>query len=83
MATVTASAASRGLLPLIAQVNEDHAEVRITSKRGNAVLIAEADFDAWRTTRHLFSTKANARHLIESLAQAAAGDIQTHELEQI
>jgi len=82
MATVTASAARRDLFPLIAEVNEDHTEVRITSKHGNAVLISEPDFEAWQTTRYLFSTKANAEHLVESLAQAAAGAVEAHELDR-
>lgn len=82
MSTISASTARRELFPLIAEVNEDHTEVRITSKAGNAVLISEAEFEAWQTTRYLFSTKANAEHLLESLAQAAAGDVHSHDLDR-
>jgi PHD/YefM family antitoxin component YafN of YafNO toxin-antitoxin module len=43
------------------------------------VLISEADFEAWQTTRYLFSTKANATHLLESLAQAERGAVEHHQ----
>ncbi|MCL2454690.1 MAG: type II toxin-antitoxin system Phd/YefM family antitoxin [Micrococcales bacterium] len=82
MATVSASEARQRLFPLLAQVNDDHSEVRITSKAGNGVLISEADFEAWQTTRYLFSTRANAEHLLESLAQATAGEAEPRELDR-
>jgi antitoxin YefM len=72
--TITASEARQKLFPLLAEVNESHAEVRITSKAGNGVLVSEEDFEAWQTTRHLFSSRANAEHLLESLAQAQRGE---------
>jgi antitoxin YefM len=78
--TVSASDARAHLFPLLAQVNDDHSEIRITSRGGNGVLISEADFEAWQTTRHLFSTRANAEHLLESLAQARRGEIVRHGL---
>jgi antitoxin YefM len=81
MGTLSASEARQRLFPLLASVNEDHAPVLITSKAGNAVLIAEEDFEAWQTTRYLFSTSANAAHLLESLAQAKRGEAQVHELD--
>lgn len=56
MRTMTASEARKSLFPLLAQVNEDHDVVRITSKAGNAGLISEADHEVWQATRHLFST---------------------------
>ncbi|MDR1431291.1 MAG: type II toxin-antitoxin system Phd/YefM family antitoxin [Propionibacteriaceae bacterium] len=81
MATVTARDARQRLFTLIASVNEDHVPVVITSKAGNAVLVAEEDFEAWQTTRHLFSTRANATHLLDSLAQAGRGESQAGELD--
>lgn len=75
MSTMSASEARKNLFPLLAQVNSDHDEVRITSKAGNGVLISEADYEAWQTTRHLFSTPANARRLLESLEQWQAGNL--------
>ncbi|MDR1513403.1 MAG: type II toxin-antitoxin system Phd/YefM family antitoxin [Propionibacteriaceae bacterium] len=74
MPTISASEARQRLFPLIAQVNQDRTEVRITSKAGNAVLVSEADFEAWQTTRHLYSTRENAAHLEESIEQALRGE---------
>ncbi len=75
MSTMSASEARKNLFPLLGQVNEDHDVVRITSKAGNAVLISEADYEAWQTTRHLFSTPANARRLLESIQEWHDGNL--------
>jgi antitoxin YefM len=82
VATITASEARQSLFPLLAAVNNDHSEVRITSKGGNGVLISEDDFEAWQTTRYLFSQRANAEHLLESLVQAHGGETTVHELDR-
>lgn len=75
MTTMSASDARRNLFPLLGQVNEDHDVIRITSKAGNGVLISEADYEAWQTTRYLFSTPANARRLMGSLEDWHAGHL--------
>ena len=80
MSTMSASEARKNLFPLLGQVNEDHDVVRITSKAGNAVLISEADYEAWQTTRHLFSTPANARRLLESIQEWHNGNLVTEAL---
>ena len=77
---VTASEARKNLLPLIEQVNEDHAPVEITSRRGDAVLMSRADYDALQETTHLLRVPANARHLVESLEQARRGKVAEHDL---
>jgi antitoxin YefM len=77
---VTASDARRNLFPLIEQVNNDRQPVEITSKRGDAVLMARADYDALEATAYLLRVPANAKKLLESLEQARAGDRQTHDL---
>ncbi|MDR1187257.1 MAG: type II toxin-antitoxin system Phd/YefM family antitoxin [Bifidobacteriaceae bacterium] len=82
MTTISASTARQQLFPLIAEVNQDHVDVRITSKAGNAVLISEEDFESWQTTRYLFSTAANATHLLESLAQARDGQLLYQDLDE-
>jgi antitoxin YefM len=78
--SITASEARKNLFPLIEQVNDDRVPVEITSKRGNAVLISKEDYDALEETAHLLRSPANARHLIESLAQARAGEVEEHPL---
>jgi antitoxin YefM len=78
--SITASEARRNLFPLIEQVNDDRTPVEITSKRGDAVLMSRADYDALEETAHLLRSPANARRLIESLNQALAGDRQVRPL---
>jgi antitoxin YefM len=77
---ITVSEARKHLFPLIEQVNEDRMPVEITSKRGDAVLMARADFDALNETASLLRAPANARRLLESLAQAHAGEREVHDL---
>lgn len=55
MTSVSASHARRRLDALIAQVLESHEPLQITSRRGNAVLLAEADWRAIQETLHLVS----------------------------
>ncbi|MGH9381810.1 MAG: type II toxin-antitoxin system Phd/YefM family antitoxin [Thermoanaerobaculia bacterium] len=78
--TITASEARKNLFSLIQQVNDDRAPVEILSRRGDAVLISRADYEALEETAHLLRSPANAQHLIESLAQARAGEREEHEL---
>jgi len=73
--TMSASEARGQLFPLLGRVNADHDVVRITSKAGNGVLISEDDYEAWQTTRYLFSTPANARRLVDSLQQWQSGEL--------
>jgi antitoxin YefM len=77
---ITASEARKNLFPLIEQVNEDRVPVEITSRRGDAVLLSRADYDALEETAHLLRAPANARRLIGSLQQAMSGDRTEHEL---
>ena len=79
---ITASEARKNLFPLIEQVNNDRTPVEITSKRGDAVLIAVADYRALEETAHLLRSPANVRRLLESLGQARAGAVQEHDLDR-
>lgn len=78
--SITASEARKNLFPLIEQVNENREPIEITSKRGDAVLMARADFDALNETALLLRSPANARRLLKSLAQANAGERSIKEL---
>lgn len=78
--TLTASEARKNLFPLIEQVNNDHQPVEITSKRGDAVLMSRADYDALEETAYLLRVPANAKWLLESLEQSRRGEQETHEL---
>ncbi len=79
---ITASEARKNLFPLIEQVNDDRQPIEITSKRGDAVLISRADYEALTETAWLLRVPANATRLFESLAQAQAGEKSVHELDQ-
>ena len=79
---LTASEARKQLFPLIEQVNEDRQPIEITSKRGDAVLMARADYDALTETAYLLRAPANARRLLESLNQAHEGARAAHELSE-
>ena len=70
---ITATEARKRLFPLIEQVNNDRTPVEITSRRGDAVLLSRQDYEALEETAHLLRSPANARHLLESLAQAQSG----------
>lgn len=78
--SITASEARKRLFPLIEQVNDDHLPIRITSRHGNAVLIAESDYDAMEETAYLLRSPENARRLMEGLEQAQRGEYEAHEL---
>ncbi|MHC3819444.1 type II toxin-antitoxin system Phd/YefM family antitoxin [Streptomyces sp. DT9] len=78
--SITASEARKHLFPLIEKVNEDHAPVHITSRKGNAVLMSEEDFASWQETIYLMRSPANARRLLESIAEVEAGRREHHEL---
>jgi antitoxin YefM len=73
---MTASEARKNLFPLIEQVNNDRQPIEITSKRGDAVLMSRADYEALEETAYLLRAPANARRLLESLEQARRGERQ-------
>ena len=77
---VTASEARKNLFRLIERVNDDRTPIEITSRRGDAVLLSRADYDALEETAHLLRVPANAKHLIESLQQARTGQREEHDL---
>ena len=78
---ITASEARKNLFRLIEQVNDDRQPIEVTSKRGDAVLLSRADYDALTETAFLLRVPANARRLLESLAQARSGEREAHVLE--
>jgi antitoxin YefM len=78
---ITASEARKNLFPLIEKVNDDREPIEITSKRGDAVLLSRADYEALTETAWLLRAPANARRLLESLAQAQEGEREVHDLD--
>jgi antitoxin YefM len=80
--TITATEGRQRLFPLIEQVNDDRTPVRIASRRGNAVLISEADYDSLAETAYLFRSPANARRLLAADAALRAGQGVKAELDR-
>jgi antitoxin YefM len=70
--SISASEARQRLFPLLEQVNTDHEPVRITSKAGDAVLMAADDYDSWQETVYLLRSPENARRLMEAVARDKA-----------
>lgn len=77
---ITASEARSQLFPLIEQVNIDSTPVTITSKKGNAVLVSESEWESMVETMYLLRTPANRERLARSQADVQAGRLYTYEL---
>ncbi|MEU2180667.1 type II toxin-antitoxin system Phd/YefM family antitoxin [Streptomyces thermolilacinus] len=78
--SISADRARDELFSLMEQVNNDHEPVHITSRKGNAYLIAEDDFRGWQETAYLLRSPANARALMDSVAELDAGGGQVRNL---
>jgi antitoxin YefM len=71
---VSISHARENLFPLVRQVAEDHVVIEIVARNsGNAILMSAEDYDSLQETLHLFSTRANAAHILRGLAEARDG----------
>lgn len=81
MKIVTYSDLRKNLAELLDTVIDDHAPVFITRKNNQAaVLISLDDFNAYEETAYLLKNPANARRLMDSIAQAESGKVIQHEL---
>jgi antitoxin YefM len=84
VAAVSISHARENLFPLVRQVNEDHVVIEIVVRHGgNAVLMAAEDYESLQETLHLFSTRANAVHIMRGLAEAREGAAEPTGLEDL
>ena len=77
---ITASEARAQLFPLIEQVNNDSTPIFITSKKGNAVLVSESEWESMIETMYLLRTPANRERLARSRADVAAGNLYEFKL---
>lgn len=68
MPDVTATEARRTLYKLLDDVAESHEPVRISGKRGAAVLVSEDDWNAIQETLHLPSIPGLRESIREGLA---------------
>ena len=73
MNTVTATKARGTLYSLIDETNASREPIQITSKRGNAVLIAEEDWRSIQETLYLHSIPG----IVESIQKARAEGLES------
>ena len=79
MTTVNVTEARANLYKLIDDASVSHEPVVITGKRGNAVLLAEDDWNAINETLYLLSVPGMRESLIESMQETL--DATSTELE--
>jgi len=69
MTTVNVTEARANLYKLIDDASVSHEPVVITGKRGNAVLLAEGDWNAINETLYLLSVPGMRESIIEGMQQ--------------
>ena len=80
MTAIAATEARRNIFKLIDQVTANREAVEITSKRGSAVLMSLAEYESLEETAYLLRSPANAKRLLESIAQAKKGKAKERKL---
>jgi len=74
MDAISYSAARANLAKTMEKVCSDHAPVIITRKsEAPVVMLSLEDYQAMEETAYLLRAPANARHLLESIAELEAG----------
>jgi antitoxin YefM len=68
MTTVSTTEARKDLYHLVDQVQDTHEPIQITGKRGNAVLVSEADWQALQETLFLVSIPGMRESILEGMA---------------
>ncbi len=81
MQTVNYTDARNQLAALMEKASQDREPITITRNgTGKVVMLAIEEYEAMETTLHLFSTKANASQIQQSLADYSAGKIKSGKL---
>ena len=81
MNTITYTAARSNLAEMMEKVCDDHAPVIITRKTARPVIMMSLDdYEALEETAYLLRSPQNARRLLESIAELAAGGGTKREL---
>ena len=81
MQTVTYSVARENLKSVIDKVVADRAPILVTRQRGEgAVIVSESEWASIEETMYLLRSPANAKRLLESIAELEAGGGEVHEL---
>ena len=72
MTAITATAARTAIYQLIGRVSSSHEPVQITSKHGNAVMLAEGDWHAIQETLCLLSVPGMRESIVEGIRTPVA-----------
>ena len=81
MNTITYTSARSNLAQIMEKVCDDHAPVIITRKAARPVIMMSLDdYQALEETAYLLRSPKNARRLLESMAELAAGKGAEREL---
>lgn len=67
MESISASKARANIYKLIDVVAESHTQMKISGKRGNAVLVGEEDWNAIQETLHLVSIPGMRKSILEGM----------------
>jgi antitoxin YefM len=81
METLSISATRANLKAVVDRVVADKAPIAITRQKGEGVvMISQSEWDSIEETLYLLASPANAKRLIESIAELDAGKGEEHEL---
>jgi antitoxin YefM len=81
---VSISHARENLFPLVRRVNDDHIAIEIVTRHGgNAVLMSAEDYESLQETLYLFSTRANATHILRGLSEARDGRAEPTDIDAL
>jgi antitoxin YefM len=76
MSRVTYSAFRENLAAFMDEVSENRTELHVTRQGASSVVVmAEEEFDSIQETLHLLRSPANARRLLNAVADADAGKV--------
>lgn len=81
MDAISYSTARANLAKTMERVCNDHSPIIITRKSESpVVMLSLKDYQAMKETTYLLRSPANARHLLESIAELESGQCAEHEL---
>ena len=81
MQTISISETRANLKAVIDRVVHDKAPIAITRQKGEGVvMISQSEWESIEETLYLLSSPANAKHLMDGIAELNAGHGEEHEL---
>jgi antitoxin YefM len=81
MQTISISETRANLKAVVDRVVADRAPITITRQKGEGVvMISQSEWESIEETLYLLSSPANAKHLMDGIAELNAGRGEEHEL---